>query len=33
LIAFFWGKLFSKLKYATDEDKKWVSILRGWNTL
>jgi hypothetical protein len=24
---------FQKLKYATDEDKKWVSIFRGWNTL
>jgi hypothetical protein len=32
-IAFFWENYFQKQKYATDEDKKWVSIFRGWNTL
>jgi len=31
--SFFGENYFQKLKYATDEDKKWLLIFRGWNTL
>jgi hypothetical protein len=30
--SLFGENYFQKLKYATDEDKKWVSIFRRWNT-